>query len=139
MLMGEYQHNMDVKGRVTMPSKFKDALGDKFIVCKGLDSCLFVMPEKNFQTMIEKVDGPMGETTDIKRYFLSGASEVEPDKQGRILIPTNLREFSNLEKEVTITGVGDHAEIWRTERWSAYQNETQQEAQVKTKMIEMKI
>ncbi|MFI3326087.1 MAG: division/cell wall cluster transcriptional repressor MraZ [Clostridia bacterium] len=121
MLYGEYQHNMDLKGRVTVPSKFRDDLGDKFFVCKGLDDCLFLLSESKWQEMVEKVAAmPVSQTRNIQRYFFSGASDIEPDKQGRILIPQTLREYAGLSKEITVIGTGTRAEIWDTAKWKTY-------------------
>ncbi|MCH5352767.1 MAG: division/cell wall cluster transcriptional repressor MraZ, partial [Acutalibacter sp.] len=93
MLMGTYQHNMDLKGRVTIPSKFREDLGDRFYVSRGLDGCLFVFSAEQWERMMEKVAAmPMAQGKNIQRYFFSGAAEVEPDKQGRILIPQSLRD-----------------------------------------------
>ena len=108
MLTGEYQHNMDQKGRVTVPSKFREDLGDKFYVCKGLDGCLFVLSSAQWDKLVEKVSA------------ISGAAEVEPDKQGRILIPQSLRDHAGLEKDVTVIGAAVRAEIWDTQRWNDY-------------------
>lgn len=121
MLTGEYQHNMDTKGRVTVPSRFREDLGDKFFVCKGLDGCLFVLSQKEWDKLVEKVAAiPMAQGKAIQRYFFSGATEVEPDKQGRVLIPQNLRDHAGLTKDVTVIGAATRAEIWDTERWNQY-------------------
>lgn len=121
MLMGEYQHNMDAKGRVTIPSKFREDLGDKFYVCKGLDGCLFVLSADQWESFTEKLAAmPVSQGRPIQRFFFSGASEVEPDKQGRILLPQNLREHAGLEKDVTVIGSAVRAEIWDTAKWKAY-------------------
>lgn len=121
MLTGEYQHNMDLKGRVTIPSKFREDLGDKFYICKGLDGCLFVLSTQQWEKFVEKVSAmPMAQGKSIQRYFFSGAAEVEPDKQGRVLIPQSLRDHAGLEKETTVIGTAVRAEIWDTARWNAY-------------------
>ncbi len=121
MLMGEYQHNMDLKGRVTIPSKFREDLGDKFYVSRGLDGCLFVLSCAQWDRLVEKVAAiPMAQGKAIQRYFFSGAAEVEPDKQGRILLPQNLREHAGLTKDVTVIGAATRAEIWDTQRWNEY-------------------
>lgn len=121
MLTGEHRHNMDPKGRVTVPSKFREDLGDKFYVCKGLDGCLFVLSAAQWDTLLEKVKAmPLAQGKGIQRYFFSGAAEVEPDKQGRILIPPSLRAHAGLEKDVTVIGAAVRAEIWDTARWEAY-------------------
>ena len=120
MLTGEFQHNMDQKGRVTIPSKFRDDLGDSFHVCRGLDGCLFVLSLEQMQLLIEKAaQMPMAQAKPIQRFIFSGAS-VELDKQGRILIPQKLREYAGLDKDITVIGAGTRAEIWDTARWNSY-------------------
>ena len=134
MLTGEYQHNMDLKGRVTVPSKFREDLGDKFYVCKGLDGCLFpALPGPMGQASGEGLRHPLAQGKGIQRYFFSGAAEVEPDKQGRILIPQSLREHAGLEKDVTVIGAAVRAEIWDTARWNAY-NESQTDEAIEASM-----
>ena len=119
MLTGEYQHNMDLKGRVTVPSKFREDLGDKFYVCKGLDGCLFLLSQAQWDKLVEKVSAiPLAQGKGIQRYFFSGAAEVEPDKQGRILLPANLRQHAKLEKDVVLVGVGSRIEIWNKALWT---------------------
>ena len=118
MLIGEYQHNIDAKGRVIVPARFREDLGERFYVTKGLDHCLFVLPPTEWTKLQEKIMAmPMGKARGIQRFFFSGAAEVEPDKQGRILLPANLRQHAKLEKDVTVIGVGRHAEIWNTQAW----------------------
>ena len=134
MLTGEYQHNMDLKGRVTIPSKFRDDLGDKFYVCKGLDGCLFVLSQEQWDRLVEKVAairGAQGKAS--QRYFFSGAAEVAPDKQGRVLIPQNLRDHAGLEKDVTVIGAAVRAEIWDTARWNEY-NQSQTDEAIEASM-----
>ncbi len=104
-----------------MPSKFREDLGDKFYVCKGLDGCLFVLSCAQWDKLVEKVSAiPLAQGKGIQRYFFSGAAQVEPDKQGRILIPPKLRQHAGLEKDVTVIGAAVRAEIWDTARWEAY-------------------
>ncbi len=134
MLTGEYQHNMDQKGRVTVPSKFREDLGDKFYVCRGLDGCLFLLSAAQWDDLVKKVSAiPLAQGKGIQRYFFSGAAEVEPDKQGRILIPQNLRDHAGLEKDVTVIGAAVRAEIWDTARWAAY-NESQTDEAIEASM-----
>ncbi len=129
MLMGEYRHNMDAKGRVTIPSKFREDLGDKFYVSKGLDGCIFVLSSEQWQKLVEKVSSvPMAQGKAIQRHFFSGASEVEPDKQGRILLPQNLRDHAGLTKDVTVIGAATRAEIWDSARWDSYSSKQTDEA-----------
>jgi len=128
MLTGEFQHNMDAKGRVTIPSKFREHLGEKFFVCKGLDKCLFVLSEQQWGALEEKMSAmPMAEGKAIQRFF-SSCIDVEVDKQGRILIPQNLRAFANLDKDVTVIGAAVRAEIWSTDSWNKYNAEQSEES-----------
>lgn len=118
MLIGEYSHNIDVKGRLNFPAKLREDLGDRFIITKGLDDCLFVYSLEEWKALEEKIKQlPMSKARSIQRYLFSGACEVEPDKQGRILIPANLREFASLEKDVLVIGASNRAEIWNRTKW----------------------
>ena len=121
MLIGQYQHNIDVKNRVIVPAKFREDLGERFYVTKGLDGCLFVLSEEGWNKLQDKIVAmPMSKARQLQRFFFSGAAEVEPDKQGRILIPQPLRDYASIEKDVTFIGTGDRAEIWSTERWTQF-------------------
>ena len=121
MLIGQYQHNIDVKSRVIVPAKFREDLGERFYVTKGLDGCLFVLSQDGWKNLQEKIVGmPISKARQLQRFFFSGAAEVEPDKQGRILIPQPLKDYANIEKDVTFIGTGDRAEIWSTERWTEF-------------------
>ncbi|MGN9018715.1 division/cell wall cluster transcriptional repressor MraZ [Lachnospiraceae bacterium HCP1S3_C3] len=120
MFMGEYNHTIDAKGRLIVPAKFREALGDEFVVTRGLDDCLFVFPNEGWKVFEEKLSTlPVANKNARRfaRFFLSGAATVELDKQGRILIPTTLREYGALEKEVVFIGVANRVEIWSKERW----------------------
>ncbi len=120
MFMGEYNHTIDAKGRLIIPSKFREILGDVFVVTKGLDGCLFVYDNEEWKLFEEKLRAlPITnkEARQFVRFFLAGAAEVEVDKQGRILIPNVLREFAQLNKDVTLVGVGSRIEIWGRERF----------------------
>ena len=120
MFMGEYNHTIDTKGRLIIPSKFREALGDGFVVTKGLDGCLFVYDNAEWTAFEEKLKAlPMTnkESRKFVRFFLAGAAEVEVDKQGRILIPAVLREFAGLDKDVVLVGVASRIEIWSKEKW----------------------
>lgn len=121
MFMGEYNHTIDAKGRIIIPSKFRESLGDEFVVTQGLDGCLFVYPNdewQNFITELKKLPGNK-EARQLQRYFLAGAASCEVDKQGRILIPGNLREQAALEKDIVLVGVLSKIEIWSKERWES--------------------
>lgn len=120
MFMGEYNHTVDTKGRLIIPSKFRENLGDEFVVTKGLDGCLFVYDNAEWTAFEEKLKLLPLTNKDARqfvRFFLAGAGCVEVDKQGRILIPSNLREFAGLEKDVVLVGVGSRIEIWSRTKW----------------------
>lgn len=120
MLTGQYAHSLDVKGRVNFPAKLRDELGERFIVTRGLDNCLFVYSMEEWRLLADKLhELPISKSAPLNRFFFAGAAEVEPDKQGRILIPNHLRDYAGLEREVTIAGVSNRAEIWDTARWEA--------------------
>ncbi len=120
MFMGEYNHTIDAKGRLIIPSKFREILGDVFVVTKGLDGCLFVYDNEEWKRFEEKLRAlPITnkEARQFVRFFLAGAAEVEVDKQGRILLPNVLREFAQINKDVALLGVGSRIEIWGRERF----------------------
>ncbi|NEW62948.1 division/cell wall cluster transcriptional repressor MraZ [Granulicatella sp. zg-ZJ] len=137
--MGEYKHNMDSKGRIIVPSKLRDELGDKFILTRGLDGCLFGYPLNSWQSLSEKLlhNLPLGkkDARAITRFFYSAASDVEFDKQGRIMIPATLREYAGLDKTCRIIGVSDRLEIWDDEKWQVYVKETEENVQTLTENI----
>ena len=118
LLIGEFFHTIDAKGRLIIPSKFRPDLGEGFIVTKGVDNCLAVYPLSEWEILKSKIDSlPLSKGRDLQRHFYSGAFEAEFDKQGRIVIPQNLREYAGLEKDVIIAGVSARAEIWNKARW----------------------
>lgn len=121
MFMGEYNHTIDTKGRLIIPSKFREQLGDEFIVTKGLDGCLFVFPKNEWELFEEKLrDLPLTQKNARKfvRFFVAGANLCELDKQGRILLPQPLREFAQLDKDVVLSGNINRIEIWSKEKWA---------------------
>lgn len=120
MFMSEYNHTVDAKGRLIIPSKFRDVLGEEFVVSKGMDGCLFVYANDDWNAFEQKLTSlPLinKEARQFARFFLAGAAQVELDKQGRILLPANLREFAGLDKDVVLVGVGSRIEIWSKEKW----------------------
>lgn len=142
MFIGEYQHTIDPKGRVIMPAKFRDDLGDKFIITKGLDNCLFVFPQEEWQSFEKKLRSLPLTSRDARaftRFFFSGAIECELDKQGRILIPANLRDYAELDKDLVIVGVSSRVEIWSKEKWNAYNEENLDHDDIAEKMAELGI
>jgi MraZ protein len=126
MLLGEYQHSLDTKGRITIPSRLRDGLGERFVVTKGLDSCLFVYPLAEWAALEEKLRSLPLTRSDARsfvRLLFSGAVECEPDKQGRVLLPPNLRSHARLEKDVYLLGVSNRVEIWDKEIWEQYSSQ----------------
>ena len=120
MFMGEYNHSIDAKGRMIVPAKFREQLGNEFVVTKGLDGCLFVYSNEEWHRIEENLrDKPLTsrEARKFMRFFFAGAATCEVDKQGRILIPAALKEFAALQKDVVLIGVGNRAEIWSKERY----------------------
>ncbi|MBS3886243.1 MAG: division/cell wall cluster transcriptional repressor MraZ [Dethiobacter sp.] len=127
MFMGEHQHAVDSKGRLIMPVKFREDLGESFVVTRGLESCLFVYPLQEWHLLTEKLkDLPFtkADARAFMRFFFSGAVNCELDKQGRILIPNNLREHAKLVKDVMVIGVSNRVEIWSQEVWDEYSRQT---------------
>jgi len=127
MFMGEFHHTIDDKGRLTIPSKIRYELGTDFVVTRGLDSCLFIYPKEEWNKVINKYK-ELPNTKDARnfmRFFLSGATVNDFDKQGRINIATPLIKYSNLEKDCIIIGVNDHLEIWSKENWEKFINENE--------------
>ncbi len=126
MFLGEYQHAIDAKGRLIIPARLREGLGDRFIVTKGLDRCLFVFPLAEFEALSEKLRGlGMGSSAAraFNRLFFSGATECELDPQGRVLLPANLREYAGIARDCVIVGVENRVEIWAAERWAEYREE----------------
>ena len=129
MLLGEYQHSLDEKGRLIIPAKFREDLGENFVITRGLDNCLFAYPLSQWKVIEEKVKElptSQAETRAFVRMFFSGAVEAELDKQGRIIIPQQLREHARVERDVYVIGVSTKVEIWAKEIWDNYANQAEQ-------------
>ncbi len=127
MLMGEYHHNIDDKGRLTIPSKFRDDLGEKFVITRGLENCLFAYSLEDFQKIVaelQKIPFTKKDARQFMRFFLSGATTVEFDKQGRINISSHLISYAELKKECIIIGTGDRLEIWSSNNWNDFFDST---------------
>ncbi|MDF2856240.1 MAG: cell division protein MraZ [Neobacillus sp.] len=139
MLMGEYHHSIDMKGRMIVPSKFRDELGDMFIITRGLDQCLFGYPLSEWALIEEKLKALPLTKKDARaftRFFFSGATESELDKQGRINIPAPLLQYAKLEKECVILGVSNRIEIWSKQIWEEYFSESEESfAEIAENMI----
>ena len=139
MFMGEYHHNIDTKGRLIVPAKFREDLGEMFILTRGLDQCLFGYPLNEWKIIEEKLKGlPMTkkDARAFTRFFFSGATESEIDKQGRINISSPLLNYAKLEKECVILGVSNRIEIWSQDIWNDYFSESEESfAEIAENMI----
>lgn len=128
MFIGEFQHNLDSKGRIAVPAKFRNKLTGGAIVTRGLDHCLFVFSNKDWEILAQKLIAlPLAQANSraFARLMLAGAVEAESDKQGRILIPDYLREYAGLKKQITIAGLYNRIEIWDSESWKQYKTKTE--------------
>lgn len=126
MFMGEFHHNIDTKGRLIIPAKFREELGEKFVVTRGLDRCLFVYPQAEWAVLEEKIKTLPMTKRDVRafvRTLFSGATECELDKQGRINLPNNLLEYARVDKDVVVIGVSTRVEIWSQAEWENYSEE----------------
>ncbi len=120
MLLGEFEHTLDDKGRITVPAKFRGQLAAGLVVTKGIDPCLWLFPADDFANLVEKVNGlPRTDPNarEFRRQVYAAASDSVPDRQGRVILPQYLREYANLDKQAVIIGLFDHCEIWNPERW----------------------
>ena len=123
MFIGQYNHSVDAKNRISIPSKFREELDGKFIMTKGLDGCLYVYTMNEWKKLEQKLSSLPLTNKDARafvRFFFSGASEIEIDKQGRALIPQNLKEYADVKKEIVSIGVLSRIEIWSKEKWNEY-------------------
>jgi MraZ protein len=127
--MGEYQHSIDEKGRLIIPAKFRDGLGTSFVLTRGLDNCLFVYPAGEWSALEQKLKALPLMKSDARaftRFFFSGATECELDKQGRVNIPGNLLEYAGLDKDCVVLGVSNRVEIWSKANWQGYFGQSEQ-------------
>jgi len=124
MFKGEYNHTIDPKGRLIIPSKFRELLGEEFVVTRGLDGCLAIYDNEEWATFEGNLKNlpPSKDSRKLVRFFSAGAVDVEVDKQGRILIPANLREFAGLTKDVVLAGVANRIEVWDKEKYEGESN-----------------
>lgn len=123
VFMGEFQHSLDDKARITIPAKFREELGAAFVVTRGLDQCLFVYPRKEWSVVEEKLRSMPLTRQDARqfiRFFMSGAAECDLDKQGRVVLPASLREYAGISQECVVIGVGARMEIWDQQKWTSY-------------------
>ena len=126
MFLGEYQHTLDAKGRVSLPRKFRDEIGSRLVVSKGLEKCLYVYPADGYRAFLENLMSASDfdrKSLALRRHFTAGAQEVEIDSAGRVSLTPVLRAHAALSKDVVVAGVGDRIEIWDAEAWAAYEDE----------------
>ncbi len=126
MLLGEFHHNIDEKGRLVIPTKFREELQNNFIITKGLEKCLCIYTQDSFNNLVRQIDALSFTKKDVRtftRFFYSSANECEMDKNGRINIVNNLKSYAELEKECIIVGVNDHAEIWNENLYNDFMKE----------------
>jgi MraZ protein len=131
MFIGEYIHNIDEKGRLAVPVKFRSRLAGGAVVTKGLDNCLSLYPEEAWNKMVEKMESlPLTQSKSraYARFILSGAFSVDADKQGRINLPAALRQYAGVKNQVIVTGLGDHVEIWSTKTWEEYRTNIEKDS-----------
>jgi MraZ protein len=133
MLLGEYEHTIDDKNRLTLPAKFRKAFSDGVIVTRGMDGCLYAYTPEDWRdhvdTRLAELDPLSKESRKMKRFFFSAATEAEPDKQGRIVVPPALAEHARLGREVVVAGVHDHVEIWDRAAWREHLKEVEGSAE----------
>ncbi|OGG77058.1 cell division/cell wall cluster transcriptional repressor MraZ [Candidatus Kaiserbacteria bacterium RIFCSPLOWO2_01_FULL_54_24] len=131
MFIGEYEHSLDEKKRVSLPKAFRAALGRKVVMTRGLDNCLFVYSRSAWEKVAEKLQSlsfVQADTRGFSRFMLSGAAEVEVDGAGRILIPEHQKTFAGLKKAIVFAGVSDRVEIWERDRWNTYKTRIERQA-----------
>lgn len=142
MLIGEFNHGMDNKNRIIIPSKLREDLGESFIISKGLDGCLYIYPKAEwitFETKLKSLPLSSKDARTFARFFFSGANEMEPDKMGRILIPQSLLEYAGIVDEVVSVGMMNRVEVWSKEKWKAYNDSEMDMDDIASKMNELGI
>ncbi len=123
MFLGQYHHTIDEKGRLIIPSKYRDQLGSSFVITRGIENCIYVYPEETFSRLVTQLEALPFTKKDARRFsrfFLSGATAAELDKQGRILLPSSLATYADLKKDCIIVGVGERLEIWDKDAWDDF-------------------
>ena len=126
VFLGEYRHNLDDKSRITVPSKFRDSFGDGLVITKGFENCLFVFTKTDwleFSSQIQKLRTLKKDARTLSRFIFGGASEDAIDKQGRVMVPSSLRDWGQIKKEVVIIGVSNRLEVWSEANWDKVENE----------------
>jgi len=131
MLLGEYKHNIDPKGRIAVPAKFREKFEAGAIVTRGLDHCLFIFSRSEWESLVQKIISlPLAQADSraFSRLMLAGATDVALDAQGRILIPDSLREYAHLKKQAVVTGMYTRVEVWDADAWNTYKTKTESAA-----------
>lgn len=142
MLIGEYTHGVDNKNRIIVPSKFREDLGETFVVSKGLDGCLYIHPKSEWMAFQEKLKNlPLSnkDSRTFSRFFFSGANEVTPDKMGRILLPQSLMDYAGVKDEVVSIGMMNRVEVWSKAKWETYSTMDTDMDEIASKMSELGI
>jgi MraZ protein len=138
LLIGEYEHTLDEKKRISLPKQFRSALGSKVVITRGLDNCLYIFSRQGWDAVAKKLQSlsfVQAETRAFGRFMFSGAAEVEVDSAGRILIPDHQKAFAGLKKKAVFTGVSDRVEVWDAGRWSAYKTRIDKDAEKLAKKL----
>lgn len=123
MFKGEYNHTLDAKGRLIVPSKVREELGSQFVITKAFDQCLYIFPTESWENFVSKINGlpaSKEQVRKVQRRFIGSSWDCEMDKQGRFLIPPKLREYAQITKEVVLIGLSDRLEVWGLEKWKEY-------------------
>lgn len=140
MFTGTYENKMDAKGRTFIPAKLRRDCGDRFVLTRWLDNCVAVYTVEAWSALAEKLRAlPSAKARDTQRFFFSAAETVEIDKQGRVLVPTVLRQFAGLENDVVVIGAGERMEIWSKDRWDEYNNSDFMQENIINAMVELGI
>jgi MraZ protein len=138
LLIGEYQHTLDEKKRISLPKSFRSALGKRVVITRGLDNCLFIYSRAGWDKVAEKLQSlsfVQAETRGFSRFMLSGAAEVEVDGVGRILIPEHQKEYAALKTRVVFTGISDRVEVWDADAWLRYKQRIEKDAEQMAKKL----
>jgi MraZ protein len=143
MLLGEFKHTLDKKGRMAIPAKFRDKFSDGAVITRGVDKCLFIFDPKEWRSLAEKLTSlPLAQANSraFARLMLAGAVDVNVDSQGRVLIPDYLREYADLDKKVVVAGLYNRVEVWNKDKWEEYKKETEESSEdIAEKMSELGI
>lgn len=142
MFKGEFQHSLDEKGRLIIPAKFREGLGEKFVITRGLDNCLFAYPTSQWEVLEEKIKElptSQADTRAFVRMFFSGAVDADFDKQGRVVIPQQLREHARIDRDVYVIGVSTKVEVWAKETWEKYSDQAGQSYEGIAKIVNIGI